>query len=843
MRHTFQKPLSILAVLVSASLSGTAFAQSLEGVITATDGKPISDALVEIHGEGLRTFTDINGRFVFEKVDSGNAEVHVSAKGFAHLHSDLIIPNSGINDLSLTLQRSPIEVIDIVSTPLHLSIMESSVPVSVLSGEALRRQQSATLGDSLEKLVGVNTNFHAKVASTPIIRGLSGPRVLNTQNGLDVSDVSRVGPDHSVASEASTATQIEVLRGPATLFYGSGAIGGVVNVVDSRVPTTNNTQGEWLLEQSSVDDQQLASFNVTTGIDNFAFYADGFWRESDDYEIPVMAETEDESHSDGDHEHADEHGDTSDFAVENSAEKSHGFTLGTSYLFEKGFLGIAVEQLNREYGIPGHSHDHGDEEHDHGDDAHDEEGSDEEHSDEIFSDLEQTRVQLLGEYQFDNAYISQVNLKAGYTDYKHSEIEGGIACTTFNNETQELRLDFMHQNFNDWRGGMSVHYKKSDVEARGSEAFTPPSTTEMFALAFMEERHFGDVLVQLGARIERITMETNELLLPNIEAHSHDEMDHDDEHSDGHDHGHDHEHDHGHGDDLEVTRVFNADHEFSPVSLSAGLVWDFMPGYNLGLSASRSQRAPSASELLSFGPHIGTRTFEVGALFALNDDSLGLTSSVIDLETANNIDLSFRKTEGDIAFVFNIFYNSVDNYYYQIDTGLFADDGHDHGIHDHGSHADDSHEGELPVFLFTSDDVILHGFEAQVAWQVTPEFKAEVFSDFVRARLKDGGDLPRTPPLRFGTQFSYENERLSAHLDITRYQSQDKIAEFETTTDGYTLVDASVSYDLQVLNNNLSLYLKGNNLTDTEARVHTSFLKDIAPRPGRNISVGITGYF
>jgi iron complex outermembrane receptor protein len=268
-----------------------------------------------------------------------------------------------------------------------------------------------------------------------------------------------------------------------------------------------------------------------------------------------------------------------------------------------------------------------------------------------------------------------------------------------------------------------------------------------------------------------------------------------------------------------------------------------MPGYNLGLSASRSQRAPSASELLSFGPHIGTRTFEVGALFALNDDSLGLTSSVIDLETANNIDLSFRKTEGDIAFVFNIFYNSVDNYYYQIDTGLFADDGHDHGIHDHGSHADDSHEGELPVFLFTSDDVILHGFEAQVAWQVTPEFKAEVFSDFVRARLKDGGDLPRTPPLRFGTQFSYENERLSAHLDITRYQSQDKIAEFETTTDGYTLVDASVSYDLQVLNNNLSLYLKGNNLTDTEARVHTSFLKDIAPRPGRNISVGITGYF
>ena len=134
--------------------------------------------------------------------------------------------------------------------------MESSSPVSVLSGEQLRRQQAATLGDSLEKLPGVNTNFHAKVASTPIIRGLSGPRVLITQNGLDVSDVSRVGPDHSVASEASTAKQIEVLRGPATLFYGSGAIGGVVNVVDNRVPTDSTTRGEWNLEHNSVDNQK-----------------------------------------------------------------------------------------------------------------------------------------------------------------------------------------------------------------------------------------------------------------------------------------------------------------------------------------------------------------------------------------------------------------------------------------------------------------------------------------------------------------------------------------------------------------------------------------------------------
>lgn len=137
----------------------------------------------------------------------------------------------------------------------------------------------------------------------------------------------------------------------------------------------------------------------------------------------------------------------------------------------------------------------------------------------------------------------------------------------------------------------------------------------------------------------------------------------------------------------------------------------------------------------------------------------------------------------------------------------------------------------------------MHGFEAQVAWQTTDEFKTTVFADYVRARLQDGGDLPRTPPLRVGTQFSYQTERLSAHLDITRYEEQDRIGEGETATDGYTLVDASVSYDLDVLNQDISVYLKGTNLTDTEARVHTSFLKDIAPRPGRSFALGVRGYF
>lgn len=815
-----------LAIMMTMLLPGASFAAALTGQAVSQSGKPLAKATVEIEALNVSVRADESGYFRLPSIDSGEYELHIHAPGYAHLHEKVTVTDSSSN-VTFTLSRSPIEVIDVVAAPMHMSVMESASPVSVLGGETLRRQQAATLGDSLDRLPGVQSNFHGNVASTPIIRGLSGPRVLIAQNGLDVSDVSRVGPDHSVASEASTATQIEVLRGPATLFYGSGAIGGVVNVVDGRVPTDNDTRGEWLLESDSVNNQKLASFNVTTGVNQLGFYADGFWRESDDYDTPVAPDIDE---PDGAHR------------VANSGEESNGLTIGTSYLLDNGYIGIAVEQFNREYGIPGHSHggheEHDEDSHDH--DEHDENSDEHEHSaeEDVFADLEQTKVQLLGEFTFDNDWLRSVSFRAGHTDYEHAEIEHGAVGTVFENNTSEIRLELMHTAFAKWQGGLSFHYKDSEVAAQGSEAFTPPSTTKMIALALMEERHFGEVLVQLGARAEHVTLDASEVLLPPLAAHSHDE-----EHDD-----HDHEeHDHDH-DEASLTRVFDVEQTFTPVSFSAGMVWDFTPGYNVGVSVSRSQRAPAATELLSFGPHIGTGTYEIGAMFALTGDeehALGLSTTPTDLETANNIDLTLRKTSGDIGFVLNAFYNQVDNYYYQTNTGLYAESGHSHGDEDDHDHGDDAHEhsDELPVYLFGSADAVLHGFEAQIAWQVSDTFKAQVFSDYVRARLKDDVDLPRTPPLRVGTQLSYLTDTISAHLDITHYAEQDRNAPTETETDGYTLVDAFVSYDWRLMDQDLSVYLKGTNLTDTEARVHTSFLKDIAPLPGRSVGVGLRGYF
>ena len=782
--------------------SPSALAQTLSGTVTNAAGKPLANATVEI--EALKRVTSTNelGEFTFSNVKEGDYTLHIFASGFAHLHEHAQVQSDNAEGANFVLARSAIEVIDVHATPMHLSVMESATPVSVLSGETLRRQQAATLGDTLEKLPGVQSNFHGNVASTPIIRGLSGPRVLITQNGLDVSDVSRVGPDHAVASEASTAKQIDVLRGPATLFFGSGAIGGVVNVVDQRVPTSTETRGEFVLETQTVNDQKLGTFNVTTGVDNIAFYADGFYRDSNDYETPVAPDIDD---PDGAH------------VVENSNEESNGFTLGTSYLFDQGYVGVAVERFEREYGVPGHSH-----------------GGDTS----VFADLEQTKYQLLGEYNFTNDFLQSVHFRAGYTDYEHAEVEGGLVGTTFSNETEELRVELLHKPMAGWRGGISLHYKGSDVFAQGEEAFTPPSEMEMFAVALMEERHFGDFLVQLGARAESVTLDASSVLLPELDAHEHDdEHDHDE-------HAHD-EHEH---EGSEFIRQFAVDQEFTPISLSAGVVYTINESYNVGVSLSRSERAPSASELLSFGPHIGTRTYEIGALFDLSEEGeFVLSQTAIDLETANNIDLTFRKTQGDVGFVFNAFYNQVDNYYFQEETGLFAESGHDHDHDEEGhgeeEHSEDEHSDELPVYLFGSADAVLHGFELQVAWQTTDNLKLDFFADYVKARLKDGGALPRTSPMRVGSHVAYTLDNIRADLDITHFAKQDDISTFETETDGYTLVDASITYDIPLGDIDLSVYLSGENLTDEEARVHTSFLKDIAPRPGRNFAFGVRGYF
>jgi len=813
--------------VLSLFFVGASYAQKFSGIVLDADGNAVTKAKVSLVNTKYKAVTDEKGQFSFNGISAGKVELHVSAKNFSHINEHFTITEQDVNNVTISMRSTVMEVIDVYATPLHSSSIESALPVNVISGDELRLKQASTLGETLKNEVGVHSSYFGPVSSSPIIRGMDGPRVLITQNGLDVGDASRVGPDHAVSAEAGTAQQVEVLRGPSTLFYGSGAIGGVVNVVDNRVPTTIDNQIDYLLKHNDVADENEATLNINTGYKSLAVHLDAFWRESNDYKIPGYATAED-SHDDHDEEHdeeghEDEHEDEHaeeeiKGLLENSASKSSGFTIGSSYLFDAGYVGLSYGRMERTYGIPGHAHS------EHEEDEHDEhEETEMEHNEEgaVFGDLVQDRYQLLSEISFEDSFINRLMSKVAYTDYQHQEIEGGEVGTQFNNEMLETRFDLYHQAVDGWKGAWTLHYKENDFKAIGEEAFTSPSTTESIAVAWLEEKHVDNVLWQLGARIEHVELSASG------EVESHDE--HGDE-LDGHD---------------EEELHFNKQ-SFTPISASLGAVWEYSAGYNVGFSAAFSQRAPSASELFSNGAHIGTSTYEVGALFEVHEEDhelhVELSDQNVELETAYNLDITWRKFEGDFGFVASAFYNHIDDYYYQANTGLFAEDGHeDHDEALEEDHADES-EG-LPVYVFQQNNVVMYGIEAELFYQVTPSLKATLFTDYIHAKLTDGDNLPRIPPMRIGGQFNYITDEYSAELSATHYFKQSDTAELETETDGYTMLDANFNYFINNVGDDMVAFLKVNNITDEEARVHTSFLKNVSPLPARGVTVGIRGSF
>lgn len=855
--------LSLIAFSVASSFN--AFANTISGQIKDEDGLVLTQGFVQIMGTNKRTPIDAQGRFEFTGVKPGKVELHVASINHIHSSEKVAVVANQTSTVNIVVDNASIEIFDVKASAFHASNIESAAPVSILAGEKLKQQQAATLGETLKNLVGVHSTYYGGVTSSPIVRGLDGPRVLITQNGMDAADASRIGPDHLVSTESSTVQQIEVLRGPATLFYGSGAIGGVVNMVDTRIPDNNLSEGKFAVSRNSNNAEQAFSGEYKTGFDNIAFQVLGFYRDSSDYRIPGFAESED-AHDDKDKGHdlahdeegehdADSHSQEGDFGVvKNTAARTKGITLGSSYLFDTGHVGFSIEHLSSVYGIPGHAHE------DESDDSHDSEHMEVEGDEIVQADLQQNRYQIAGEFQLSTPMISAVNFGLAYTDYQHTEIENRVPGTSFSNELFETRIEILHQPLAGWRGGISLHTKMSDFAAVGAEAFSPPSDTKSFGLGLIEEKHFGDFLVQLGGRIEKVSLNVPRVFAPELELH---DESYSEGHSDGYsDEGHDEHHDEHSSDQDNAAHSGEIDPvslDFTPISVSAGVVWDIAKGYNLAASFVHAQRAPSSAELFSFGPHIGTQTYEIGALYALHEDGFEFEGSTPRMEKSNNIDLSWRKFGGNFGAVFNLFYNQIDNYYYAANTGFMAEFEHADGEHGEGdSHNEHSgeevaehgyedehggaHEDEgLPVYAYLTADADLYGAEVQLSYNVTNNLSFMAQADYIRAKIKQSetGNLPRIPPIKTILSVDYKTNDLSLNAQVTHMFSQTKVAALESETDAYTLVSMNASYFTNIRDMDTEIFLRGRNLLDEEARVHTSFLKDLAPMQGRSVELGL----
>ncbi|MEP1449044.1 MAG: TonB-dependent receptor [Paraglaciecola sp.] len=702
--------------------------------------------------------------------------------------------------------ENEVETLLITSTPLLRSVLESSTPVSILSGERLEKNQSATLGETLKSVPGVNSTYFGPVSSSPIIRGLDGPRVKVVQNGMDSSDASRVGPDHITTNETSTATQIEVLRGPATLLYGSGAIGGVVNVVDNRLPDTrqDGLSGKASALYDSVSNERTVSTDLNGGQDNLAWHFDAYTRKTDDYDIPEF-ELED--------------GDLVD-SLENSFIDSQGFSIGAGWIGDDVSASFSFGQLDTDYGIPGHEHEHEDE---HEDDEEEHEGEDhdeESHEEEVvFAKMKQDRFQSVVNWKNLSGWLSEVHWHNAYTDYQHSEIEDGEVGTTFTNDSFESRLWGKHAKINGWQGVIGLHYNDSDFSAEGEEAFTPSTNTSSSAIFVLEEKESGDFLWQLGARVERVSHKPDNDFFTTSEV------------------------------DANFSKL-----TYTASSVSAGFVYQLGNDQSLALNYARSERAPSSSEIFSNGIHISTSTYEVGAGFELlvddtdpDDVEFSVVQSSLDVEkeVSNNIDITYRIQTDTLHANVSIFYNQVDDYLFQQNTGLEFHD-HEEGLeeeeHD-DDHEEEEHEDEgSPVYIFSQQDAELYGFEADIDWHLNNNLRVNAFTDYTRAKLSHSDDentnLPRIPAMRFGAELHWEKGNWHAELGAIRYSKQDKIADFETQSDGYTIVSAAFNYYLSLSNADITLFAKANNLTNELAKVHSSFLKDTAPLPARSFVIG-----
>ena len=679
----------------------------------------------------------------------------------------------------------------VTSSPLEKTIGETLLSTSVLDEEELERRLSGSIGETLRREPGLTSTFFGPGASRPVIRGLAGDRIRVLDNGIGSIDASVTSPDHAVAVEPALAERIEVVRGPATLLYGSSAAGGVVNVIDGRIPTElpeGNVDAAARYAHTTVDDGNELSvgFSATAfGTDTGAVVISGqlFSREADDYEIPGFAESarfraaeeaEEEEH--GEEEGHEEEEEVFGIA-ENSDLESEGAAFGASYIWENGYFGLSAKVIDAEYGLPG-GHGHGEEE-EHGEEEGEEEHGEEEEEEGVRINLDQRRYDLAGEINGDFGLFQTARVRIGYADYKHKELESPEEVgTLFSNEGWEGRFELIDREREIAGGALSgaagFQFRLRDFSAVGEEAFVPPTESDQFGFFAMKEYKTGPWTLELGGRYEHTSHEVTET---------------------------------------------GFDRSFDGFSVSGGAGFKLNDITFLGVTAFRTERAPATEELFSNGPHLATDAFEIG------DPNL-------NEEVALGVEATARAQTDRFSASINVFYTSYNDFIYETETGEIEDG--------------------LPVFRFFGEDADFYGFEAQGEFEIASfesetwgsvEFSADAAIDLVRASLDQSGNdnLPRIPPLSglFGAEARTDYVDLRA--EVEHAAEQDRTTEFELPTDSYTLLNAYVTFKPFADRGDLSLRIGATNLTDEDARQHTSFLKDLAPLPGRNVRISLRG--
>ena len=653
------------------------------------------------------------------------------------------------------------EVIVVTATALNDRPGDAMQAVVQLDRSAVVDELGAGLGETLERQPGVSSTFFGRGASRPIIRGLGEDRIRVLSNGLSQVDASAVSPDHAVPSEGLEAQSIEVVRGAAALAYGGNAVGGVVNVLDGRIleaaPGASLSWQVLVSNAAGLDESQVAGA-VTLASDHFAVRIDGFKRDAGDYEIPgfAMSAARRALETAAALAAGEPAPDFASGVVPNSFAEADGGAIGLSTFGAWGFAGISARRLETTYGIP-------------------EAGPEEPGTDvSVFAGpriaLEQTRFEARAALTQGFGPVEEVRAEATYVDYQHTELEDtGAAGTLFSNEGFDARLEVAHR-LGDLRGVAGVTGSSVSFAAEGDEAFVAPTDIEDLGVFVVERLEHGPWSFDAGARVEQRRYDN---------------------------------------------RTYG-EYTFDLVSGAVGARFRPVDGLLLGLSVSRTERAPTEIELFADGAHLATAAYESGA------PSLGI-------ETGTSVEGTARWTAARYSLELNAFHIAFADYTTFFDTGV-----------------DDVDSG-LRIFQAAQRDATFAGGELTAEatlftvgpWQVRGDASFEV----VRAELDGGGNVPRIPPRSLTLGLEGETARLSARVEWVSVADASSLAAFESPTEGYDLFNARLSFRPVAGSDRFVVRLDGRNLTDEEARVHPSFVKDLLPRPGRSVRLVLSSSF
>jgi iron complex outermembrane receptor protein len=669
----------------------------------------------------------------------------------------------------------------IVVTAPGLERLDVLAGTSVVEGDELQRNMSGQLGDVLESVPGVTSSSFAPGAARPVLRGFSGERVRVLFDGIGAIDASNTSDDHAVSIDPLTAERIEVLRGPAVLLYGSQAIGGAVNVIDKRIPRRepiDKIHIDGLASYDTVNEQYSLGGSLDAALGGgFVFHADGSYRDANDLRIPGYVVSDSlRAELLADAVEEEGEGELEEAAELRDIANQRDILPNSFARAWSANAGLAFFRGDSNMGVSVGWYDTTYGVPERpGAGHHHHEGEEGHDGEEHEGEEEEGGV--------------SIGLKQFRADFRGEYVFGGSFIDRM--LTRVGYSDYTHTEFEGSEVG--TVFDITGIEARAEFVQAPRGALRG---SFGAQYYFRD-FAAVGEEAFVAPNETEQLGLFALQ-----------EFGDG---------------PFEIegairyekTNVESAPlkvrRDFDAFSGALGASFQTAGGLRFGVNGSRVSRAPAGEELFANGPHIATQAFEVG------DPNL-------EMERAWGVEGYMRGTVGPAQVSIAVFKNWFDNFIYLEETGEEEDD--------------------LPVFAYLQDDATYFGVEGEVtaplfSFGTGSRVVGEARGEYVRAKLDDGTPLPRIPPLGLSGALQLETTAFDVRGEVEWFAKQNRIAPFETPTNDFAFVNASIAWRPFDGQRNITLMAGVDNIFDTEGRRHTGFTKDFVPLPGRNFKISL----